>query len=102
MARFENDVRAREIPREIITSAVCGKGSKYSQTTYTIHPNNRPTTIGGCWVMNHCYEAQLAGDMVEVHGNFDVNVWYSYNHNSETAVAKETVSYTEHIPLRDL
>jgi spore coat protein E len=98
MARLEKEYRAREI----ITSAVCGKGSKYSQNTYTIRPSNRPTTIGGCWVMNHSYEAELIGDSVEVHGRFDVNVWYSYHGNSETAVAKDTVSYTEVIPLREL
>ncbi|MGZ4134697.1 MAG: outer spore coat protein CotE [Tumebacillaceae bacterium] len=85
-----------------MTSAVCGKGSKYSQNTYTIRPANRPTTIGGCWVMNHSYEAELVGDSVEVHGRFDVNVWYSYHGNSETAIAKDTVSYTETIPLREL
>jgi spore coat protein E len=94
----EKDYRAREI----ITNAVCGKGSKYSQTTFTIFPANRPTTIGGCWVMNHSYEAQLVGDTVEVSGNFDINVWYSYDGNSETAIAKDTVSYSESIPLRDL
>lgn len=94
----EKDYRAREI----ITSAVCGKGSKYSQNTYTIRPANRPTTIGGCWVMNHSYEAELVGDVVEVHGRFDVNVWYSYHGNSETTVAKDTVTYSEAIPLREL
>ncbi|MCY0900947.1 MAG: outer spore coat protein CotE [Firmicutes bacterium] len=88
--------------REIITSAVCGKGNKYSQSTYTIRTANRPTTIGGCWVMNHTCEGTLAGDVVEVHGRFDVNVWYSYNGNSETAVAKDTVSYVEQIALVDL
>lgn len=88
--------------REILAHAVCGRGSKYSQTTYTIRPANRPTTIGGCWVMNHTYEAELVGDYVEVHGRCDVNVWYSYNGNSETAVAKDTVSYVEQIALRDL
>ncbi|PWI58279.1 outer spore coat protein CotE [Sulfoacidibacillus thermotolerans] len=88
--------------REIITSAVCGKGSKYAQSTYTIRPANRPTTIGGCWVMNHSCEATLAGDTIEVHGRFDINVWYSYNGNSETAVAKDTVPYVEHIALQDL
>lgn len=97
MAR-EKEVRCREI----ITNAVCGKGSKYSQTTYTLRPANRPTTIGGCWVMNHSYEAELVGDYVEVHGRFDVNVWYSYSGNSETAVAKDTVSYVEQIALREL
>jgi spore coat protein E len=88
--------------REVMAHAVCGRGSKYSQTTYTIRPTNRPTTIGGCWVMNHTYEAELVGDYVEVHGRFDINVWYSYNGNSETAVAKDTVSYVEQIALRDL
>lgn len=88
--------------REIMANAVCGRGSKYSQTTYTIRPANRPSTIGGCWVMNHTYDADLVGDYVEVHGRFDINVWYSYNGNSETAVAKDTVSYVEQIALRDL
>ncbi|MDI3256321.1 MAG: outer spore coat protein CotE [Kyrpidia sp.] len=88
--------------REIITDAVCGRGSRYSQMTYTIHPTNRPSTIGGCWVMNHSYEGHLIGDVVEVRGRMDINVWYAYNNNSETAVAKDTVSYVEHIPLRDL
>lgn len=96
MLSKENDCR------EIITSAVCGKGTKYSQSTYTIRPANRPTTIGGCWVMNHSCEGSLVGDVVEVHGRFDINVWYSYNRNSETAVAKDTVSYVEQIPLHDL
>jgi spore coat protein E len=88
--------------REIIANAVCGRGSKYSQTTYTLRPANRPTTIGGCWVMNHSCEAEIVGDYVEVRGRFDVNVWYSYNGNSETAVAKDTVSYVEQIVLREL
>ncbi|MCL6453411.1 MAG: outer spore coat protein CotE [Alicyclobacillus sp.] len=88
--------------REIVANAVCGRGSKYSQTTYTLRPANRPTTIGGCWVMNHTCEAELVGDYAEVRGRFDVNVWYSYNGNSETAVAKDTVSYVEQIPLREL
>lgn len=98
MAHSDNDFRCREI----ITNAVCGRGSKYSQTTHTIRPANRPTTVGGCWVMNHSFDAELIGDYVEVHGQFDVNVWYSYKGNSETAVAKDTISYVEQIPLREL
>jgi len=88
--------------REIITSAVCGKGNTYAQSTHTIRTANRPTTIGGCWVMNHTCEGSLVGDVVEIHGRFDANVWYSYNGNSETAVAKDTVSYVEQIVLTDL
>ncbi|KUO97013.1 outer spore coat protein CotE [Ferroacidibacillus organovorans] len=95
-------MHSRDEYREIITDAVCGRGSKYSQHTYTIHTANRPTTIGGCWVMNHSCEGVLIGETVEVRGRFDTNVWYSYNDNSETAVAKDTVSYVEQINLQGL
>ncbi len=88
--------------REIITSAVCGKANKYSQSTYVIRPAHQPSTIGGCWVMNHTYEGALVGDVVEVHGRLDINVWYSYEGNSETAVAKETVSYVQEITLENV
>ncbi|GMA55505.1 spore coat protein E [Alicyclobacillus sacchari] len=88
--------------REIMANAVCGRGNKYAQTTYTVRPTHLPSTIGGCWVMNHVYEAELVGDYVEVRGRFDINVWYSYNNNSDTAIAKETVTYVEQIALRDV
>lgn len=88
--------------REIITSAVCGKGHQYVQSTYTITPANRPTTIGGCWVMNHTYAGTLVDDVVEIRGQFDINVWYSFNGNSETTVAKDSVSYFEKVPVHEM
>jgi spore coat protein E len=97
MSRYEN-----AHAREIMTQAVCGKGSKYSQTTHTISPANRPSSIGGCWVMNHTFDSRLVGESVEVYGTYTINVWYSFDGNSETAVAKDTVSYTETIPLTDI
>ena len=90
------------ICREIITHAICGKGTKHSTESFTIRPENPPTTIGGCWVMNHHCQGTLVGDSVEVHGNFDLNLWYSYNANSETTVAKDSVEYTLVVPLSDM
>ncbi|MFD1735898.1 outer spore coat protein CotE [Bacillus salitolerans] len=86
--------------REIITKAVVGKGKKFTQSTHTISPSHRPTSILGCWVINHVYNAEKCGDVVEVEGRYDINVWYSYNDNTKTEVVTETVSYKDVVKLR--
>jgi len=85
--------------REIITKAVCGKGRKFSTVTHTVTPPHHPTSILGAWIINHQYEAAKAGAGVEVIGSYDINIWYSYDKNSQTDVAKETVTYSELVPL---
>lgn len=85
--------------REILTKAVCGKGRKFSQVTHTVTPPHNPTNILGAWIINHQYEAVKSGDGVEVLGTYDINIWYSYNKNTKTEVAKETVSYVEAVPM---
>ncbi|MFD0711637.1 outer spore coat protein CotE [Paenibacillus sp. GCM10027626] len=85
--------------REILTKAVCGKGRKFSTVTHTVTPPHNPTSILGAWIINHQYEAVRSGDGIEVIGTYDINIWYSYNKNSQTDVAKETLSYVEHVPL---
>jgi spore coat protein E len=85
--------------REIITKAVCGKGRKYSTITHTVTPPHHPTSILGAWIINHQYEAVKSGDGIEVIGSYDINIWYSYSKNSQTDVAKETISYVELVPL---
>ncbi|WP_124727485.1 outer spore coat protein CotE [Staphylospora marina] len=85
--------------RQIITRAVCGKGRKFSQTTHTIKPAEDIHTILGAWVINHRYECGKIGEAVEVRGSYDVNIWYATKGNTKTDVVKETVHYTEQIPL---
>ncbi len=85
--------------REIITKAVCGKGRKFSTVTHTVTPPHHPTSILGAWIINHQYEAVRSGDGIEVIGTYDINIWYSYNKNSQTDVAKESVQFVENVPL---
>ncbi|MCT8139894.1 outer spore coat protein CotE [Anaerobacillus sp. CMMVII] len=85
--------------REIITKAVCGKGRKFSQTSHTIRPSHKPSSILGCWIINHKYEAEKKGDCIEVRGSYDANIWFSYSNNTKTEVATETVTYTDVVPL---
>lgn len=85
--------------REILTKAVCGKGRKFSHVNHTVTPPHNPTNILGAWIINHQYEAVKSGDGIEILGTYDINIWYSYDKNSKTDVAKETVSYVEVVPL---
>ncbi|GAA0366223.1 outer spore coat protein CotE [Bacillus horti] len=95
MSHTEKDVQCREI----ITKAVCGKGRKFCQATHTVTPSHSPTSILGCWIINHTYTAEKVGDTVEVSGSYDINAWYSYSNNTKTEVATENVSYCDSIPL---
>lgn len=86
--------------REIITKAVCGRGRCYKKETHTISPPQRATSILGCWVINHTYNAKKRSkDTVEVNGSFDINIWYSHSDNTKTEVVTERVTYKDHIRL---
>ncbi|GAA0496137.1 outer spore coat protein CotE [Virgibacillus sp. MSP4-1] len=85
--------------RQIITKAVIGKGKKFKEATHTITPHHSPSSILGCWVINHQYKARKKGDFVEVSGSYDINVWYSYNNNTKTEVVSDRVNYSDRVPL---
>jgi spore coat protein E len=86
--------------REIITKAVVAKGRKFTQSNHTIDPAHNPSSILGCWIINHTYEAKKVGKTVEVCGFYDINVWYSFNDNTQTEVVTERVKYTDVIKLK--
>ncbi|WP_132744967.1 outer spore coat protein CotE [Scopulibacillus darangshiensis] len=85
--------------REIITKAICGKGKKFSQTAHSISPTHKPSSILGCWVINHKYKTHYQRDCVIVEGSYDVNIWYSYSNNTKTEVVSENVAYRDQVPL---
>ncbi len=86
--------------REIITKAICGKGRKFTQENHTVNPSHRPSSILGCWVINHLYRARKkSADTVEINGSFEINIWYSYNDNTKTEVVTERVTYCDVVPL---
>jgi spore coat protein E len=85
--------------REIMTKAVCGKGRKFSQVTHIVTPPHNPSNILGAWIINHQFEAVKSSDGIEILGTYDINIWYSYDKNTRTDVAKETVNYVEVVAL---
>lgn len=81
--------------KEIVTKAVVGKGKKFFKNNYTIEPVDKPTTVLGCWVINHKFKGYKSGDKVGVDGSCDVNMWYSYEDDSKTTVVNKKIDYNE-------
>jgi len=74
--------------KEIVTKAVISKGKRLFSTTNSVEVEN-PSTVLGCWVINHNFN-----------GSYDVNIWYSYDNDTKTAVIKETNKYNEVINMK--
>ena len=85
--------------REIVTKAVIAKGKKNSTNKYTLETEEVPNTILGCWVINHTFNGTNLGNKVLVSGSFDVNVWYSYDNDSKTAVSTQKFNYSDTMRL---
>lgn len=81
--------------REIVTKAVIGKGKKKYNDIYEIMVDNQPSTILGCWIINHNFEAHEVGDKIVITGSYDANVWYSYDNDTKTTVISKRISYKE-------
>lgn len=97
--------------REIITKAVCGSGKQnFRYVEYLPVPTGRiPSTILGSSITRFKLTEPLATETtadgqkaVRLSGTFDINVWYSYNDDQATDVAKETVKFTEAVIINEI
>ncbi len=86
--------------KEIVTKAVIGKGKKSFTSTREQIVENKPTTILGCWVINHNFKGNRVGDSIVINGSYDVNIWYSYDNDTKTEVYKDTNTYQESVKVR--
>ena len=81
--------------KEIVTKAVIGKGKKKYHNTYQISTEQTPTTILGCWIINHNFSAHESDGKILINGSFDANIWYSYDNDTKTTVVSKKITYTE-------
>ena len=86
--------------REIVTKAVVSKGKKLFTSTNRVTVNN-PSTILGCWVINHNFNGVKNNNKITIDGSYDVNIWYSYDNDTKTDVVRETNKYSEVINMRE-
>ena len=89
--------------REIVTKAVVGKGKKIIRLSDKVSPNHEAFSILGCWVINHEFEGNLVdGNKLKLMGNFEIDIWYAYENNTKTDIAKRVVSYEETVKTRQI
>ena len=86
--------------KEIVTKAVIGKGKKQFTDNLSLQVTNNPNTILGCWVINHNFKGYKSGDKIGVDGSFDINIWYSYDNDSKTAVINKKIEYNDLFNVR--
>lgn len=86
--------------KEIVTKAVVSKGKKLFTTTKSVNVSN-PSTILGCWVINHNFSGTKSNDQIIINGSYDVNIWYSSDNDTKTDVIKEKNTYQEVVKMRD-
>ena len=87
--------------KEIVTKTILGKGKKTFITEHVIKPEHTPSTILGCWVINHNFSGNKEKDSVKINGSYDVNIWYSYDDDKQTEVIKQTNSYNETVKIKN-
>ena len=80
--------------KEIVTKAIIGKGKKYFKNNYSIEAPEA-TNVLGCWVINHVFKGYKSGEKIGVDGSYDVNIWYSYDNDSKTAVINKNIKYND-------
>ena len=85
--------------KEIVTKAVIGKSKKNSIDKFSISAENIPNTVLGCWIINHKFNGASNGNNINVNGSYDINVWYSYDNDTKTTVAKETYNYNDSLSV---
>ena len=87
--------------REIVTKAVVSKGKKLFTTTNSVTVSN-PSTILGCWVINHNFKGSKNNNQIIIDGSYDVNIWYSLDNDTKTEVVRENNTYHGIINMRDI
>ena len=88
--------------REIISKAVISKGKKTFSQQDSLKTTNTPSTVLGCWVINHQFSGVKQNNQIIINGSYDVNIWYSYDNDTKTDVVKQSHNYTETVKMRDV
>lgn len=52
--------------KEIVTKAIIGKSKKDYKNTYTVEVEKDPSTVLGCWIINHKFQAKEEGKTINL------------------------------------
>ena len=85
--------------REIVTKAIISKGKKLFTSSNTVLADH-PSTILGCWVINHNFSGKKVNNQIVIDGEYDVNIWYSSFDDTKTDVIRQHDTYHEVVNMR--
>lgn len=86
--------------KEIVTKAIISKGKKLFTSTNTVVADH-PSTILGCWVINHNFHGTKKNNQIIIDGEYDVNIWYSSFDDTKTDVIRNHDTYHEVVRMRE-
>ncbi|MDD2505578.1 MAG: outer spore coat protein CotE [Bacilli bacterium] len=86
--------------KEIVTKAVIGKTKKSTKDELTIETDQKVDTVLGCWVINNTFSGHNNRGKVNIDGNYDVNIWYSFDDNTKTNVLVRNFNYQDVVNVR--
>lgn len=86
--------------KEIVTKAIISKGKKLFTSSNSIKADH-PSTILGCWVINHNFHGVKKGNQIIIDGEYDVNIWYSSFDDTKTDVIRNHDTYHEVVRMRE-
>lgn len=86
--------------KEIVTKAVIGKTKKSTKDELSIETDAAVDTVLGCWVINNTFSGHNNRGKVNIDGNYDVNVWYSYDNNTKTNVLVRNFNYQDVVNVK--
>lgn len=86
--------------KEIVTKAVIGKTKKSTKDELSIETDTAVDTVLGCWVINNTFSGHNNRGKVNIDGNYDVNVWYSYDNNTKTNVLVRNFTYQDLVNVK--
>lgn len=82
------------------TKVVTNKLKHKDTTIYDFALDKEVSAILGGWIINHKFKVENKNGRVIVIGEYDLNVWYSYNNNTKTDVFIKTINCEEMLRRR--
>ncbi|MEX2355650.1 MAG: outer spore coat protein CotE [Thermaerobacterales bacterium] len=89
--------------REIYVKAVCARGRKADEQIHTVPAESLRGTLEevlGCRISNHRCQASYERDTATVRGEYELQVWVSYEQDSD--LLRDRVNYKVEVPLAEI
>lgn len=80
------------------TKAVTNKKIYDNYLKYDLVVSKKPNTILGSWIINHNFKGKKNNENLEIKGEYEINVWYSYDDDTKTDVITRKIEYNEIVP----